>query len=67
MADAALATARDQLVALAQHPREQGGGVSLTRYWKAGNIDYKKVPALKGLDLSCYRGKAREEVRVTAV
>ena len=64
-ADAALARARDELVALAKHPREQGSGVSVTRYWKAGNVDYKKVPALKDVDLSSYRGKAREEVRVT--
>ena len=65
-ADAALAKARDELVALAQHPREQGSGVSVTRYWKAGNVAYAKIPALKGVDLALYRGKAREEVRVTA-
>ena len=46
------------------HPREQGAGVAVTRYWKAGNVAYAKIPALQGLDLSCYRGKAREEVRV---
>ena len=65
-ADATLAKARDELVALAQHPREQGSGVSVTRYWKAGNVAYAKIPALKGVDLGLYRGKAREEVRVTA-
>lgn len=64
LADAALIKARDELVALAQHPREQGAGVSVTRYWKAGNVDYKRVPELKGIDLNCYRGKSREEVRV---
>lgn len=37
-----------------------------TRFWKAGNIDYKRVPALKGVDLDAYRGKPREEVRVSA-
>ena len=65
-ADATLAKARDELVALAQHPREQGSGVSVTRYWKAGNVAYAKIPALKDVDLALYRGKAREEVRVTA-
>lgn len=65
-ADAELALARDALVALANHPREQGAGVTVTRYWKAGNVVYAKIPALQGLDLSGYRGKAREEVRVTA-
>jgi putative phage-type endonuclease len=66
MADAALAQAREALVNLACHPREQGSGVTVTRYWKAGNVDYKKIPALKELDLSLFRGNAREEVRVTA-
>jgi len=66
MADVALAKARDELVALASHPREQGAGVSVTRFWKAGSVNYKLVPALKDVDLSLYRGMAREEVRVTS-
>ena len=64
-ADLALSAARDALVKLAVHPREQGSGVTVTKYWKAGNVDYKKVPALQGLDLRAWRGKSREEVRVT--
>lgn len=64
-ADEALERARGVLVALARHPCEQGAGVAVTRYWKAGNVDYKKVPALQGADLTAYRGKAREEVRVS--
>jgi putative phage-type endonuclease len=60
-----LEAARQSLVALAQHPREQGAGVAVTRFWKQGSVDYKKVPQLKGVDLSHYRGKAREEVRVS--
>lgn len=65
LADAAVAKARDELLVLARHTWEQGAGVSVTRYWKAGNVNYKTVPALQGLDLSQYRGKTREEVRVT--
>ena len=64
-ADLALAAARDALVNLAVHPREQGAGVTVTRFWKAGNVVYAKVPALQGLDLSAWRGKSRKEVRVT--
>jgi hypothetical protein len=41
--------------------------VSVTRYWKAGNVDYKRVVELKGVDLERYRGKGREEVRVSAM
>ncbi len=66
-ADAVLAQAREALVALAQHPKETGVGVSVTRYWKQGSVAYAKIPDLKGVDLDAYRGKAREEVRVTAV
>jgi len=65
-ADAALDLAKEALVALAEHPREQGAGVAVTRYWKAGNVDYKRVVELRGVDLEQYRGKGREEVRVTA-
>lgn len=61
-----LEAARQALMALAQHPKESGGGESVTRYWKQGNVDCKRIPALQGLDLSTYRGKARQEVRVTA-
>lgn len=63
--NAALERAKEALVALAGHPREQGAGVSVTRYWKAGNVDYKRVGELKGVDLERYRGKGREEVRIT--
>ncbi len=64
-ADAALTQARDALVALASRPKEQGAGVTVTRFWKAGNVDYKKVQVLQGMDLNQFRGKAREEVRVS--
>jgi putative phage-type endonuclease len=66
VADEALERTREALVALAGHPREEGAGVAVTRFWKAGNVDYKAVPALRGVDLEVYRGKGREEVRVTS-
>jgi putative phage-type endonuclease len=65
-ADSVLAQAREALVALAQHPKETGAGVSVTRFWKQGSVAYAKLPELQGVDLEKYRGKAREEVRVTA-
>ncbi len=49
------------------HPKEAGAGVTVTRFWKAGAVDYKRVVEIKGVDLEKYRGKAREEVRVTVV
>jgi hypothetical protein len=64
-ADAALNAAKVELVGLAIHPKETGAGVSVTRFWKAGAVDYKKVRELEGVDLEPYRGKSREEIRVS--
>ena len=57
--------AKAMLVEMATHSREAGYGVAVTRYWKAGNVEYKRVPELQGVDLELYRGKMREEVRVS--
>jgi hypothetical protein len=57
--------AKSQLMRLTSHAREQGGGVSVTRLWRRGNVEYKRVPELAGVDLEQYRSTAREEVRVT--
>jgi putative phage-type endonuclease len=61
----ALKSAKERLLALATHPSESGGGVSVTRFWKQGAVDYKLVPALGGLDLEPYRKAGKEEVRIT--
>ena len=60
-----LEAAKQGLLALLTHPREQGAGVTVTRYWKQGNVDYKKVPQLQGQDLTAYRSQSRQEIRVT--
>jgi putative phage-type endonuclease len=64
-ASASLDAAKERLTALAQHPRESGFSVTVTRYWKNGAIDYKKVAELKGVALEKYRAAGREEVRVS--
>jgi putative phage-type endonuclease len=63
----ALEEAKGHLVALMSHTSETGGGVTVTRYWKQGAIEYKKIPELKALDLEQYRGAPREEVRVSTI
>ena len=60
-----LDAAKTALVGLTSHPSESGYGVSVTKYWKAGTIDYKEVPELKEVDLEDYRGAGRFEVRVS--
>ena len=64
-ASAELDAAKAALVGLTSHPSESGWGVQVTRYWKAGNVDYKKIPELKKVDLEEYRGPGRYEVRVS--
>lgn len=56
--------AKAALVALTSHPSESGCGVSVSQFWKRGSVDYKRVPALKGVDLEAYRGPSRMETRV---
>ena len=63
--DQKLEVARNALIALAEHPKEQGAGVSVTRFWKQGSVNYKAVPQLEGINLNAYRGKAREETRIS--
>ena len=57
--------AKAQLTGLTSHAKEQGGGVSVTRLWKRGPVDYKRVPELAGVNLEQYRAVGREEARVT--
>lgn len=64
-ATARLDEAKASLVDLSSHTSEKGAGVCVSRFWKAGAVDYKKVPALTGIDLDQYRGPSREEVRVS--
>jgi putative phage-type endonuclease len=57
--------AKARLIGLATHVSEKGFGVNVSRFWKIGGVDYKKVPELTGVDLEKYRGAGREEVRVS--
>ena len=57
--------AKAVLLGLAEHPSEVGFGVSVTRFWKSGSVDYKRVPELVGVDLDGYRQKGRFETRVS--
>jgi predicted phage-related endonuclease len=60
-----LEAAKRALIALTTHPSERGAGVCVTRYWKAGPVDYRQIPQLAEVDLERFRAPGREEVRVT--
>jgi len=61
----ALDEAKAALIVLTSHTSESRGGVSVTRYWKSGAVDYKKIPELAAIDFERYRGASREETRIT--
>lgn len=39
-------------------------GLTVVRSYRKGNVDYKKVPELKGIDLEPYRGKSSMSLRI---
>lgn len=55
----------EQLLSQYQHRRFRAGAVSVTRFVQRGNVDYAKIPMLKGVDLDKYRKASSERVRVT--
>lgn len=43
----------------------EGFGLKLTKFWRKGSIDYKKIPELKNIDLEKYRKEASESIRIS--
>ena len=58
---------KGRLIARASHSSEAGCGVTVTRHWRKGSIDYSKIDELTVKDLEPYRGAAREEIRISVV
>ena len=58
--------ARGRLIDLSGDRDCEGGGVRVTQAERKGNINYKKVPSLDGVDLEQYRGKSSSYFRVAA-
>jgi putative phage-type endonuclease len=56
---------RKQLIFLSGESNTKGGGVSLCQIIRKGNIDYGKVPQLKGVDLEPYRKPSIQTWRIT--
>lgn len=57
--------AREALLALAGEQSTVGAGVKATRYFVAGNIDYKRAAEDAGVDLSKYKKPGRWQWRLT--
>lgn len=60
-----LEVAREELLAaVPKHARIECDGLRVTTSWRKGNVDYKKVPQLKGVDLEPYRAKSSSVVTI---
>lgn len=59
--------ARQTLIALSGKCNAQGGGIRLSHVTQKGNIDYKSIPELRGVDLEQYRKGTIEKVVITEV
>lgn len=46
---------RGQLISLSQNQNSAGGGVRVSKLTRKGNVDYKKIPELKVVNLDDYR------------
>ncbi len=57
--------ARQALIALADHTRVAGAGLTVTRYWQDGRINYAAILELKGVHLDRYRAPRTQQVRIT--
>lgn len=58
---------RKALLALTGDSSCRGEALKVTRYWAKGNVDYGKVPALKGVDCDPYRKKGGYRFRIGEV
>jgi hypothetical protein len=61
----ALEKARFELVLLAKGASAKGDGVSVTRFFRAGTIDYGRIPELADVALDDYRKAGEWQFRVT--
>lgn len=56
---------RNQLIQLSGQSNTKGAGISLCQVQRKGNVDYSKIPQLKGLDLEEYRKPSTTSWRIT--
>lgn len=57
----------EAMCAMCDHDICQGGGVRVQRKFRKGNVDYSKIPQLKGVDLEPYRKKGTSYVEVREI
>jgi hypothetical protein len=58
---------REHLIGLADNQSCRGAGIQLTKYTRQGNVEYAKIPELRGVDLSAYRKPPIDAWRLSKV
>lgn len=58
---------RKQLIFLSGQSNTKGGGISLCRVQRKGNVEYSKIPELKNVDLESYRKASSESWRISSI
>ena len=56
---------RESLIALSSGNNSKGGGIKLSKFIRKGNVEYKSIPELRGVDLDKYRKRPIECWRVS--
>ena len=56
--------AKGRLIALTSHSSEAGCGVTVTRFWRKGSVDYSRIEELRAIDLERYRSAPKQETRI---
>lgn len=56
---------KEEILAKVSHPKMKACGVSITQVERAGTVDYKKIPELKGIDLEKYRKASTQYYKMT--
>lgn len=57
---------RKQLIFLSGETNTKGAGIALCQVTRKGNVDYSKIPELKGIDLEKYRKGSSSSWRITS-
>lgn len=58
---------RETLITMANQESAQGSGIRLRKTTRQGNVDYSKVPQLKGVDLDQYRKPETTSFRIERI
>jgi hypothetical protein len=57
----------DMIMQMDNVDRVEGGGIRATKTRRIGNVDYKRIPQLEGVDLNAYRNPPTTYIKLSAI